>query len=327
MDDQANNLPELPGYTWRYAEPVDAVAVHALAQACAAQDRAASASRVVEHAAAMERGETSTNPTIVAEAADGLLVALGWVAAADGPSENRVVLDGRIHPAHRRKGLGSALLQWSEEWGRERLHALPRDRSKVLRIDSPGVAADADVLYQRHGFQLHFAEDLMERRLDATLPVIPLPSSVKLASWSDETAKHFYAAYANSFRERPGFPGWSLDEWVEWVSADEDFRPDASYVATYQGLPAGFIATAVGSLPGAAEDRAGWIIQVGTIPEWRGRGLAAALIAHVMQQFRAESLTTSALFVNTNNPHASTLYRRLGFETVSRRTIYEKQVE
>ncbi len=70
-----------------------------------------------------------------------------------------------------------------------------------------------------------------------------------------------------------------------------------------------------------------WITQVGTIPEWRGRGLGAALLVHVMQQFRAESLGKVALFVNTNNPSASVLYRQLGFETVTRRTIYHKQVE
>jgi mycothiol synthase len=275
----------------------------------------------------LERGETRNNPNIAAEAADGLFVALGWTATADGPSEYRIVLDGRVHPAHRRKGLGAALLRWSEERGRERLHALPGDRRKVLRIDSPGVTPDADVLYQRHGFRLHFAEDMMERRLDVPLPPVPLPPAVELATWDARTLAQFYAAYTGSFRERPGFPGWSQDEWVEWVSADDDFRPDASYVAIFREQPIGFVATGVGSATASDADRSGWITQVGTIPEWRGRGLGAALIVHVMQQFRAESLGKVALFVNTNNPSASVLYRQLGFETVTRRTIYHKQVE
>lgn len=326
MPDQSNALPDLTGYVWRHIEATDTPAVCALATACAAQDGAAAA-RIAEYGTAMERGETGNRQPIVAQCPDGLLVALGWTAPADGPSEYRVVLDGRVHPAHRRKGLGAALLRWSEERGRERLHALPGDRSRVLRIDSPGVTPDADALYQRHGFRLHFAEDMMERRLDVPLPPVPLPPAVELAPWNARIVAQFYAAYTGSFRERPGFPGWSQDEWVEWVSADEDFRPDASYVATFREHPVGFVATGVGSTTASDADRSGWITQVGTIPEWRGRGLGAALIAHVMQQFRAESLGKVALFVNTNNPSASALYRRLGFETVTRRTIYHKQVE
>ncbi len=327
MAHQSNALPDLPGYVWRQIEASDVSAVGALARACAEQDGAAAASRIAEYGATMERGEANDQQAIVAHSAEGLLVALGWTAAADGPSDYRVVLEGRVHPAHRRKGIGGAVLRWSEKRGRERLHGLPPDRRKVLRIDSPGVTADADVLYRRHEFRLHFEEELMERRLDVPLPSVPLPPAVELASWNAETISQFYAAYTASFRERPGFPGWSQDEWVEWVSADEDFRPDASYVAISQGQPAGFIATGVGFLPGAGEGCAGWITQVGTVPTWRGRGLGAALIVYVMRQLRLESLNRVALFVNANNPAASTLYRRLGFEAIMRRTIYHKQVE
>ena len=128
MPDQSNALPDLPGYVWRHIEATDADGICALARACAAQDGAAAASRIAEYGTAMERGETGNHQPIVARSPDGLLVALGWTVPADGPSEYRVVLDGRVHPVHRRKGLGAALLRWSEERGRERLHALPRTR-------------------------------------------------------------------------------------------------------------------------------------------------------------------------------------------------------
>ena len=88
------------------------------------------------------------------------------------------------------------------------------------------------------------------------------------------------------------------------------------------GAAVGFIAVDVDQPEVAAEERSGWITQVGTHPAWRGRGLGAALICWALRSFRTEGLARARLSVNVNNPHATEVYRRLGFTTVRRRAVY-----
>jgi ribosomal protein S18 acetylase RimI-like enzyme len=121
----------------------------------------------------------------------------------------------------------------------------------------------------------------------------------------------FHAVYAAAFRERPGFPGWSADEWAGFIAGDDDFRPRWSVLATVPGIgDAGFVTGTVD-----------WIGQVGVVPAARGRGLAAALIRESLTRMRADGATHAWLDVNVDNP-ARRLYARLGFVDRGRRARY-----
>ena len=63
----------------------------------------------------------------------------------------------------------------------------------------------------------------------------------------------------------------------------------------------------------------GWIDQLGTLAQWRGRGLASQLIVASLHALAAEGLTHAILSVDSDNPTGATrMYRRLGFETLQR---------
>ncbi|MBU0496022.1 MAG: GNAT family N-acetyltransferase [Chloroflexi bacterium] len=127
-------------------------------------------------------------------------------------------------------------------------------------------------------------------------------------------ADQFFAVYQAAFRERqrPGYPGWSQEEWIAWLGTDDDdFRPELSLLASHDDLPVGFITCA---------DR--WIIQMGVRPEWRERGIGSALLTKVLGCFRAAGGDQVLLDVNVNNPRAARVYTRLGFERVGRRARY-----
>lgn len=61
--------------------------------------------------------------------------------------------------------------------------------------------------------------------------------------------------------------------------------------------------------------RTGFIVQVATRPECRGRGYASALLSRAADRFRAHGLEQFALGVTDSNP-AVELYRRIGLQSV-----------
>jgi len=169
----------------------------------------------------------------------------------------------------------------------------------------------AERLYQRFGFAQQFAEDVMRRNLHLELPDAPFPPGLALAEWTPALAGQFFEAYQDAFRERPGFPIWSAEQWIEWATGDDGFHPQMSLLARDGKHTVGFI---------VCDDA--WIVQVGTHPEWRGRGLGAALVVEALRRFKAAGAEYVTLDVNTNNPRAARVYAWLGFEIVGRRARY-----
>src|SRR5215216_471061 len=85
--------------------------------------------------------------------------------------------------------------------------------------------------------------------------------------------------------------------------ATQGFTPQMSLLARDGAQPVGFV---------VCDDA--WIVQVGTHPAWRGRGLGAALVVEALRRFAAAGAEHVTLDVNTNNPGAARVYTRLGFE-------------
>jgi mycothiol synthase len=205
---------------------------------------------------------------------------------------------GLVDPGWRTRGIGSALVDWALAAG-------------ATRIESEGLTADADALFTRRGLRQTFAEDVMAYDLTQGAPATAVDA--ELREWSPDLQERFFRTYSASFHDRPGFPGWSQEQWVEWISGDEDFAAQWSLLATRDGVDAGFVACGRGA----------WIVQVGVVPTHRGAGLGAALTAEALRRMRAAGETVCYLDVNTNNPRAIGVYERTGFRRVGRRARYE----
>ncbi len=184
-------------------------------------------------------------------------------------------------------------------------------RGGTITVETESLTAAQEELFAARGLRQVFAEDVMRIDLAEGVPEAVWPHGTTLREWTEETAPRFFAVYAAAFRERPGFPGWSADEWIGDLAEDEEFRPRWSVLASVPGLgDAGFVTGAVG-----------WIVQVGVVPSARGAGLGAALVCESLGRMRAAGATEAWLDVNVDNP-ASRLYRRLGFRPMGRRARY-----
>ena len=220
----------------------------------------------------------------------GTLVAAGAVRPQETNGVRRAVATGLVDPAHRGQGLGAALLDWALDPA--------RTGADQVTVETEALTDRARALFAARGLHQTFAEDVLRFDLaGAELPRVDLPTGVTVAPWSTELAGRFFAAYDAAFRDRPGFPGWSAEQWVEWTTDDEDFRSDWSLLATDP------VAGDLGFLT-AAE---GWIVQVGVRPQWRGRRLGAALVVEALRRMRTAGSAEALLDVNVDNPAARAL--------------------
>lgn len=299
--------PAIAGISWRQLQPDDQNAITALSVACQSADGGQALI-----AAELYLREGSAGATIGAFEARGRLIACAAVWPEQTPQEQRANILGQVHPDQRGCGLGTFLLSWSIAQAQALLATSTGDYLRVLRLTTEALTPAAERLYQRFDFTQQFAEDVMRRNLHLALPDAPFPSGVALAEWTPALAGQFFEAYQESFRERPGFPVWSAaEQWIEWATGDDGFHPQMSLLAHDGEQPVGFI---------VCDDA--WIVQVGTHPAWRGRGLGAALVVEALRRFKAAGAEHVTLDVNTNNPSAARVYTWLGFEIVGRRARY-----
>ena len=227
--------------------------------------------------------------------------------ASPGPrgegQEGAAVTTGLVHPAWRRRGLGGYAFDWAGD----------RAGPAGLRAETEALGDGAHARYLSRGLSQVFAEDVMQLAGSASPPPAHPPPGLVLARWGQADPARFYAVYQAAFRDRPGFPGWTPARWVEWISDDEDFRAEWTLLATLGDTDVGFV----------AGEATGWIAQMGVVPSARGRDIGAALIGAAVRRMRSAGEADITLNVNINNPHATALYRRLGFTRIGRRARYQ----
>ena len=237
-------------------------------------------------------------------------------------------LEVYIHPAHRRRGHGSRLLAWAEA------------RARATAADGPAGAADKP--HQFGGshadnvvgfpefaaargyspFRYHFE---MRRPLDQPIPDLPLPDGIEVRDVVPADYRAIWDADEEAFR----------DHWDHAAPVDGDFErffgePELDTTLWQVGWDGDRVAGLVLSTIYAREnelsgEEVGWLDSVATRRPWRGRGLAAALIARSLAILRDRGMETAGLGVDSENPTgALRLYERLGFRSMRRWSFYRK---
>jgi mycothiol synthase len=303
--------PAIAGLSWRPLRLDDQDAITALSAACQSAD--GGQALVAANAYIQAPGaETPPRATIGSLDTGGRLAACAAVWLEQTPDRAHANILGQVHPDQRGRGIGAFLMSWSVAQGRALPADAPAERPCVLRLTTEALTPAAERLYMRYGFTQQFAEDIMRRDLRGALPDAPFPPGVTLTTWTSALAGQFFEAYQDSFRERPGFPIWgAAEQWIERATGGDGFHPQMSLLARDGQQPVGFI---------VCDDA--WIVQVGTHPTWRGRGLGAALVVEALRRFQASGAAHVTLDVNVNNPGAARVYAWLGFQLVGRRARY-----
>jgi len=86
------------------------------------------------------------------------------------------------------------------------------------------------------------------------------------------------------------------------------------------------IGTSRGRVDLVAGQQVGYIGTVGVLPEYRGRGIARALVQQTLAYLAGLGLHSATLFVEDHNTPARRLYDKLGWRQVYRTDHYWKRL-
>jgi mycothiol synthase len=252
--------------------------------------------------------------------ADGKLVAAALVAT---PAEGGCLVEvfGGVLPAWRGRGLGRELLGWQIERARELHAATAPDAPWELDTDAYSPEKAAFRLYERFGLKAvrHWHE--MCLTLDARAAV-PLPDGLRVVPFTEDLAAPLYGAYCEAMADHFGFEQRDFESWAELAIRIGDFRPDLTRIALDGDQVAAYVMVA------DEPDSRVRLDGVGTRRPWRGRGLATALVSHVLAAAAANGKTRATLAVDSRSPTGAVgIYERAGFEVVSGWVSYRRRLD
>ena len=236
-------------------------------------------------------------------------------------------IDGWVRPSHRRRGIGRALLKWSEERAREAAAANPGSRPHALASWPDEQQVGTIALLESEGYGILRYGFMMLRRLAEPIPDAPLPEGLEIRPVRPEDHRRIWDADVDAFR----------DHWKSPVRTDADFsgwfaEPELDTTLWRVAWDGDEVAGSVMSFVFTEENerlgvQRGWLEHVSVRREWRRRGLASALIAESLRGLRDRGLDEAALGVDAENTTgALRLYERLGFYRHRTGILYAKSL-
>jgi mycothiol synthase len=306
-----------------------AALVVALAQAAAQSDGVAPLSEHVllhvRHAgrAPAETKSTERSRDLLLFAGDGLAGYAHLDAPEEGGAEAGAEADPEagdasgelvVHPAHRRKGYGTALI--SELAAGVASHGI----RLWAHGDQPGAAG----LARSTGFTRVRA--LWQMRMPLTGPAVAspvLPAGITLRTFrpgQDEDA--WLEVNYRAFAHHPEQGGWTRED-LELREAEPWFDPAGFFLAERDGELAGFHWTKVHpAQPGGTP--IGEVYVVGVDLARQGGGLGRALTLVGLAHLQQLGLTQVMLYVDESNTAAVKMYTALGFTRWSTDVMYRR---
>ena len=247
---------------------------------------------------------------------NGAVVAYANVSP-DG--EGKVKSWGLVHPEHRGRGLGAALLDRIEARASERLRGIP---SAVLHTAVNDAHAAAAALVRSRGFEhvrtfRHLQIDLDGSPQDPGEP----PAGIEIRGIEPERdLRRIHAIFVEAFSGEWGYRPIPFEEWIGMEVETPSYDPSLWLLATDGD-------EAVGAQSGVVWGDRGWVGELGVRTPWRGRGIASAMLRRAFATFASRGLARVMLNVDSeNSTGAVRLYEGVGMRTLRAWDVYEKPI-
>lgn len=301
------------GFTARPATLADATPVAAVIAADQSR-HLGTAEITAAHVEADWGGADLEEHSVVVEDPSGRVVAAGDAV----PSRAELLMAyGYVHPEFAGRGLGGFLIEFFEE----RARRLAVDARPVrVRHYLPEANTASRGLVEERGYRFARAILVMERRLDGPPPAPNWPAGVTVRSYRgepDEPAT--YEAFELGSSGMWGRPGNDFDRWAPRAAS---YDPALFQLAEADGAIVGI---SISELPGAG--KSGHVESLRVVPDWRRRGLGAALLAGAFVDLYARGARTVTLSVDADSPSgAPRLYLGAGMEVTQRYLAFEREI-
>jgi mycothiol synthase len=244
---------------------------------------------------------------------------VGYVAFWNRAQHVRYTADGYAHPRYQGRGLGTALLRWSEARVRERLELAPAGVQVTLDHGTAGTDAAAAQLFAREGYVYVRSFLEMSIVLDGPPPAPEWPPGIAASTFVPGADDYsVYAAATEAFGDHWGHATIPFEEWRVSRLEFEGFDPSLSCVARAGDEVAGQVRCRM-----RAEK--GWVDHLSVRRRWRGQGLGLALLRHAFGSFYRRGVREVGLGVDAESPTGATrLYERAGMSVERRYDMYRK---
>ncbi|MBP3044315.1 GNAT family N-acetyltransferase [Arthrobacter jiangjiafuii] len=323
--------PEIPGpatgLRWRAISAEDVDAWLELVRRIAAVDKPG----YVQQRADLEHvlAASSDNPardTLLGLDRNGVPRAYGYLVRTEG--SDKIHGAGGVDPQWRRRGIGTAMLRWQQQRARERLLETGHEKG-LLRFMAEEDNASHVALFHAAGGKVvrYFTE--MSRPLDAGIADVPLPEGLEYVTFHEDISEALRVAHNEVFRDHWGSEERDSERWQHNVEHPH-FRADWTFVVmdTAAGEIAGYNIASFDpeakNLTGYTE---GYTELLGVRRNWRGLGLAPAMLGEAMRRYKASGMERAGLGVDTENPSGALgLYERLGYEPTFREVFFDFHV-
>ena len=225
-------------------------------------------------------------------------VLLGFVSL---PPDNNIELLGMVHPEHRRKGIGRALLTAAKQECRHR-------GVQSFLVVCEEASQSGQAFAQAVGGEYCFSEYRMEIDRGAFVRLRHRQKTIVLHKAETKDIDVLVAIRTDSFdytREE------SRQEIVQWLQeANQRF-----YIGRLRDKP-------IGMLRLAMFETSVFISTFGILPEHRGRGYGRQILMGAIDRLIAESWEHIMIEVETDNRNALSLYHSCGFQELTAYRYY-----
>jgi mycothiol synthase len=306
---------ELPaGYQLRAPEPGDLDAVADVLIA----DQLAEGGPVVLDAGFVREEWSRAGFSLAANAwvvADGAGTIAGYVQAMAG-EPGTVDCWGVVHPRHRGRGIGAALVGVTQERAARLAGGFPSGR--LRHVTNAADAAAADLLLASG---LHLVRHFWHMQIDLPVHVDEgtMPDGIEIGGIDPATDLPLVKTVVDeAFADHWEYHPEPHDQWVADQTGRPTYDPALWLLATDAGQPAG-------ALIGHVSDDQGWVDYIAVLAASRGRGAGAALLRRSFAMFAGRGIRRVVLAVDAQNATGATaLYERVGMRVVGRFDWWER---
>jgi mycothiol synthase len=245
----------------------------------------------------------------LAKSADAQVIGYGAVV----PSFGELRFDVYIDPEEGAPELAVELLQRCEI--RAQQLVLSEDiaaHTALAHVNQrdKGVFVGAGFDYVKSYYQMYI-------NLTETLPQPQWPDGVGLrTAVPNEDDDAIYRTVQQAFeRETEMEP--TFEQWRDHMIRSDIYDPGLWFLAISGD-------DIVGTCLGIKYEKEGWIRQFGVIPNWRGKGIATALLQHAFLVFRQRGYPRVGLGMDADNERALHFYDRAGMKVLRQYDEYRK---
>lgn len=238
---------------------------------------------------------------------------------------------GNVLPEWRRKGIGSVLLNFTEQ----RLTGiakqikengqLPQQAQCFLDNYVSSSETDRINLMERRGYQaVRYSFDMVRPDLE-NIPELRLPEGVEVREVQPGQLRQIWEASNEAFRDHWGYIPDPWESFQAFINSP-DYDPRLFRVAwqgdQVVGMVLSYIDQDLNELYGR---KRGYTENICVRRAWRKKGVAKALIAYSLVALKERGMTEAGLGVDAQNTSgALNLYKFMGYQVVKQGTIYRK---